>query len=102
MPRMGSSKHRRRQRSSAVEFAGAEIVIDPGSVHRQEPSEMIASAPDPKTGAATLVELIRGLAQGRPDSPAFTFLVEGKDAGDHLTFGDLDRRARAIGAHLRA
>ena len=37
----------------------------------------------------------------RPDGRAYTFLADGEEEGDRLTFGELDRRARALGALLQ-
>ncbi|RYZ43412.1 MAG: hypothetical protein EOO72_06875 [Myxococcaceae bacterium] len=51
---------------------------------------------------STLVELSRRRAEERPDQLAYTFLVDGDTEEAHLTYGDLDRRARAIGAALQA
>ncbi|RKH43049.1 AMP-dependent synthetase [Corallococcus sicarius] len=51
---------------------------------------------------STLVELSRLRAEQRPDQLAYTFLVDGDSEEAHLTYGELDRRARAIGAALQA
>jgi acyl-CoA synthetase (AMP-forming)/AMP-acid ligase II/3-oxoacyl-(acyl-carrier-protein) synthase/acyl carrier protein len=56
---------------------------------------------DPIEGSATLVELLRARAAAEPDEPAYTFLEDGERETDELTFGELDRRARAIGALLQ-
>ncbi len=54
-----------------------------------------------ETGLSTLVQVLayRGLTQ--PDDLAFTFLKDGETATTPLTYGDLDRQARAVGAALR-
>src|SRR5690348_18477075 len=49
----------------------------------------------------TLVRLLRGRAESQPQQIAFTFLVDGERADDHLTYGELDRRARSIAAALQ-
>ncbi|MCZ6596715.1 MAG: fatty acyl-AMP ligase, partial [Planctomycetota bacterium] len=56
---------------------------------------------DPAAEAATAVELLRARARLEPDKSAYTFLVDGEREGDHLTFGELDRRAQAVGALLQ-
>ena len=49
-----------------------------------------------------LVAMLRARADASPDRRAMTFLLDGEDQQAHLSFGQLDRRARAIGARLRA
>ncbi|MFL5653802.1 MAG: AMP-binding protein, partial [Ktedonobacteraceae bacterium] len=51
--------------------------------------------------SSTLVELLCRRALQHPERRAFTFLVDGELEGDCLTYQDLDRRARAIGALLQ-
>src|ERR1041384_4502245 len=48
----------------------------------------------------TLVALLRYRASTAPDRRAYTFLLDGEDAEQHLSYAELDRRARAIGAVL--
>jgi acyl-CoA synthetase (AMP-forming)/AMP-acid ligase II len=62
-------------------------------------------APARASGAsepATLVELVRLRAAEQPLRRAFTFLVDGEAEESTLTYGELDRRARAIAAALQA
>ncbi|WP_158622248.1 condensation domain-containing protein [Corallococcus sp. CA047B] len=59
-------------------------------------------SPELLQDVSTLVELSRRRAEQRPDQLAYTFLVDGDSEEAHLTYGDLDRRARAIGAALQA
>lgn len=49
----------------------------------------------------TLVEMLRWRATYDADQIAFTFLVDGDAEEAHLTYGELDRQARAIGALLQ-
>ncbi|HEX6509319.1 MAG TPA: AMP-binding protein [Chloroflexota bacterium] len=49
----------------------------------------------------TLVDLLRQRAALQPDREAFTYLVDGETDEISLTYGELDRRARAIGAQLQ-
>lgn len=50
----------------------------------------------------TLVDLLGHRAQQLANERAFTFLVDGESEEIHLTYGELDRRARAIAAVLQA
>ena len=51
--------------------------------------------------AATLVDLPRARAGDQHNQRAYTFLIDGETATHHLTYGELDRQARAIGALLQ-
>ncbi len=53
-------------------------------------------------GPTTLVELVRHRAKHQRDDIAFTYLVDGEDDIVEMTNGELDRRARAIGAWLES
>ncbi|WNG33627.1 amino acid adenylation domain-containing protein [Archangium violaceum] len=55
---------------------------------------------DPHARASTLVELLRERAQQEPDFGLYTFLVDGEEQEERLTYAALDRRARAIAARL--
>ena len=46
--------------------------------------------------------MLQQQAEARPNDIAFTFLVNGEEEEENITFGELDRRARAIGAYLQA
>lgn len=50
----------------------------------------------------TLVELLRFRALQQPDKRVYTFLVDGETEAVHLTYGELDRQARTIGALLQS
>ena len=52
-------------------------------------------------GASTLVDLLNCRAFQQPESRTYTFLIDGEVEGAHLTYGELDRRARAIAAVLQ-
>ena len=56
---------------------------------------------DPPLESSTLLELLRRRALHHPERRAFTFLIDGELEGDRLTYRDLDRRARAVGALLQ-
>ena len=50
---------------------------------------------------ATLVDLIRYRAETSPTHVVYTFLVDGEDQEERLTYAELDRRSRAVGAWLQ-
>jgi acyl-CoA synthetase (AMP-forming)/AMP-acid ligase II len=50
---------------------------------------------------STVVDLLRWRALQQPDRLAYTFLLDGETAEANLTYGELDRQARAIGALLQ-
>ncbi|WP_437742531.1 amino acid adenylation domain-containing protein [Sorangium sp. So ce1504] len=50
----------------------------------------------------TLVALLRRRAEQRPSGHATTFLVDGEADARAMTYGELDRRARALAAELQA
>ncbi|HEY2738958.1 MAG TPA: AMP-binding protein, partial [Thermoanaerobaculia bacterium] len=50
---------------------------------------------------SSLGEILRRRACLSPDRPAYVFLAEGETEADSLTWGELDRRARAVAAALR-
>ena len=54
-----------------------------------------------KTGYSSLVDLLRSRASRHPERVAFTFLQDGELDESHLTYGELDRSARDIAAHLQ-
>jgi len=51
---------------------------------------------------ATLVDVCRRHAEDRSTRSAYRWLENGEDEGASLTFGELDRKARAIAARLQA
>ncbi len=53
-------------------------------------------------GPSTLVEVVRHRARWQPKDLAFIYLVDGEQQQVQLTYEDLDRRARAIGAWLES
>src|ERR1044072_5401439 len=50
----------------------------------------------------TLVELLRARAGSPLDKNAYTFLIDGETEEISLSYGELDQRARAIGARLQS
>ena len=51
--------------------------------------------------SSTLVDLLRWRAAHQPNKVAYTFMVDGKTEGAHLTYAELDHQARGIGAWLQ-
>lgn len=51
-------------------------------------------------GPSNLVELLRHRARCQPEDIAYTYLVDGENEQVHITYKELDRQARAIGAWL--
>ncbi|MDZ8093952.1 MAG: beta-ketoacyl synthase N-terminal-like domain-containing protein [Nostoc sp. DedQUE05] len=49
----------------------------------------------------TLVDVLRYRAIGQPQTLGYTFLVDGESEGSRLTYGALDREARAIATYLQ-
>src|SRR4051812_765786 len=50
---------------------------------------------------STLVDRLRQRALESPEKTVYRFLADGEVEEDSLTFGELDRRARALGAYLQ-
>ena len=50
----------------------------------------------------TLIELLRFRATQQPDGRAYTFLADGESENARLTYGQLDRQARVVAAHIQA
>jgi amino acid adenylation domain-containing protein len=59
--------------------------------------DVVGAPPDLRT----LVDISRFRAATTPQCLAYTFLLEGETAESNFTYWDLDRRARAIAAHLQ-
>ena len=57
--------------------------------------------PDSYSNSSNLVELLRRRAGDQPDKLAYTYLVDGETEEVHLTYQELDQKARAIGAWLQ-
>jgi acyl-CoA synthetase (AMP-forming)/AMP-acid ligase II len=55
----------------------------------------------PNIQPATLIELLRNRAIQKSNRHAYTFLIDGKHESEPLTYGELDRQARAIAALLQ-
>ncbi|MBD2153043.1 fatty acyl-AMP ligase [Leptolyngbya sp. FACHB-16] len=54
-----------------------------------------------ESGILTLVDLLRDRAQHQADRLAYTFLQDGETETGRLTYGELDRQARAIATYLQ-
>src|SRR5438270_3217157 len=63
----------------------------------------IAMSPsDDPSQSSTLNELLRRRAALQPRQMAYTFLADGEVESSHLTYEELDRRARAVAAVLQS
>jgi 8-amino-7-oxononanoate synthase len=60
------------------------------------------TAPGENSFAPTIVDLLRQRAGYRPHDRAFTFLVDGEQEELNITYAELDRKARGVGAWLAA
>ncbi|MEO1134411.1 MAG: AMP-binding protein, partial [Cyanobacteria bacterium J06639_1] len=63
---------------------------------------MIATPFDLTLELTDIATMLRDRAQRQPERRAYTFLVDGESREAHLTYGDLDRQARAIAARIQA
>src|SRR5262245_53459008 len=54
------------------------------------------------SGCPSVVALLRRRSAEDPDQAAYTFLADGDVERGTVTYGELDRRARAIGARLQS
>ncbi len=61
---------------------------------------MIPNPTSESSFAPTIVDLLRQRAAYRPHDRAFTFLVDGENEELHITYAELDRKARAVGGWL--
>ncbi|MFM8577416.1 MAG: AMP-binding protein, partial [Planctomycetaceae bacterium] len=61
---------------------------------------MNPNSPTEGSFAPTIVDLLRQRASYQPHDRAFRFLVDGETEELDITYGELDRRARAIGGWL--
>ncbi|MBQ7813449.1 MAG: AMP-binding protein, partial [Thermoguttaceae bacterium] len=52
-------------------------------------------------GPSNLVDLVRYRASIQPDDLAFVYLADGVSSEIRLTYGELDRRCRALASWLR-
>lgn len=58
--------------------------------------------PSSHYGCTNFVDLLRFRAEHQADDLAFTYLVDGENDEQHVTYAELDRRARAVAAALDA
>ena len=56
----------------------------------------------PTLEPSTVVDLLRQRAAQQPDRLAYTFLIDGEDREANVTYAELDRQARAVGALLQS
>ena len=61
-----------------------------------------AATPAGRLAAVDLVDLLDQRAGAHPERPLYTFLTDGETPAEPWTYGDLERKARALGAALVA
>ena len=54
------------------------------------------------SGYESLVEVLKARAENHPEEIVYQFLLDGEQPGRSLTYGELDRRAKAIAAVLQS
>ena len=59
-----------------------------------------AATPAGRLAAVDLVDLLDQRAGAHPERPLYTFLTDGETPAEPWTYGDLERKARALGAAL--
>ncbi|NJM71683.1 MAG: fatty acyl-AMP ligase [Scytonema sp. RU_4_4] len=62
----------------------------------------LGHSPNSLPKVATLIDILRYRALQQPDITVYTFLENGERESDHLTYQQLDRKARAIAAQLQS
>ncbi|RPI79495.1 MAG: AMP-dependent synthetase, partial [Desulfobacteraceae bacterium] len=62
----------------------------------------VSDSPDAIFSCSSLVELLSLRALQHPNKRAYAFLANGENEEAYLTYGELDRRAKAIGAWLQS
>jgi|GEM_PF-4326378 len=107
LPKTSSGKVQRRAcraaylegRLESVGSAGVspEILAAPPEMHFETGDPL----PGPPKEFATLVELLRHRARTAPDKVGYLYLEDGEREGASYRYGELDERARAIGALLQ-
>src|SRR5882672_3983129 len=62
----------------------------------------VSFSPAASSEPSTLVEILNRRARLQPDRLSYTFLLDGETRAATITYEELDRKARAIGAWLQA
>jgi acyl-CoA synthetase (AMP-forming)/AMP-acid ligase II len=88
---VGSAPRSRGVRARGSRVGPAPLSSDPGG-----------QTANTATTAETLAALLQERAAERGDRPAYTFLPDGEREGRSLSYAELEREARAIGARLQA
>ena len=69
--------------------------------YKRKINEMNQHQPPIPTEHQTLVDILRWRALHQPNQRAYTFLLDGEKDQVHITYSELDQKARAIGAWLQ-
>ena len=72
-----------------------------GQTNKGTPTPLIANENPTLSEATTIVELLRRRARYQPDARAYTFLEDGEEESNSLTYAELDRQAQSIAAFLQ-
>lgn len=66
------------------------------------PKNIVDRQSDISLGSISLLDLLLQRTQNQPDRQAYIFLQDGETESASLTYGELDRQARAIASHLQS
>src|SRR5215218_1851482 len=77
-------------------------IVLPESPHSRRMTTGINHSPAVGTRPQTLVGLLQERAQSEPERVAYRFLSEGETRDEHVTYGELERRARVVAAALQS
>lgn len=84
--------------TTRVERESYEMFYTPTTVSYVSPTQNSPAT----VGVQSLVHSLANLAKTIPDATAYTFLLDGDEEELNITYGELDRKARAIAARLQS
>lgn len=86
---------------SSLERTQIDPISCPSSIHHNQLAFRLEQRAAENFNPATLVELLRLRALGQPERSSYAFLEDGEVENSHLTYSELDERARSIAALLQ-